>query len=1130
MQAAAAQAMEAPRSVTLTGIRGTKFSLDASGTRTPPGTQIVSYQWRVVNSSLSSNDALFVVNTSLLPPGNYTIQLVVVNDRGRTATQQYPLTVDAGVQPAEIIRQIATAYESLQPNQFLKYFDDQKFRNYSGFAAAIEDSFRSQLETVRVFQRPVNCTAVEEQDQAVCQADFELRFTKKDQPTELLDAQGNPIPPGVTPPPGAMLGKRIQIGTERTTIRFERGNAGWKVVDYSAVVSCPGGTSTTGVNVGSCVLALGTAAAPSFQIINLLMFSTDLPLGGSVSGTFEILPLGGFSDQINFTAQGQISDRSITAQFTPNPSGPSGKVNFTVFSPSTVPTRFSGAQPFTLVITGQASGTTVTGNVTLTLQPNYNLSLSPVTSSSAPAPVTHNSTLQLGVQVVPGPGFSGTVFIDFPNLPTGFRAASANVAAGATVTFPVQVTAAAAPGPAYIVVRGSTGTSLVKTATLFVDVISDFTLTVSAPSQFGPSRTLQVSVSVVPISGFAGTVVIDFPGLPAGFQVTPATASVPAGSTATFTLTATATAPPGPTQFTVRGTFTSGSSQTVKTVTIFAQAISVGPVSAYLSPLAPATVQALTVTGASNGPFYLTTNPVTTPSSPILLPESPSRAFVQVLVHSDGNFSGPVKVTVNTAPNEVTPTLVRSAVDLTGSAVEVVDLHFQRGARQAASGSLAIVVAAASGRLTATTTVFVAVPAASASSSRGAGLWASAPRIGQVRPSEGIPGTYTRVAISGEGLSSITGALSDSSKLTVALQPAGTDSQIVLNIFIKPEAAPGRQSLMLVGSHGSLPIPFEVKPAEADVVAHARTQGPPGPRPDERYAAPVRRAVEPASGEREERRRGTAQDSPGLADLAVRAEDVSMSPANPRQGDRVTFRVRVTNEGTQRVEDALIEFTIAGTNIRQREHISLAPKASQTFLFEWEAAGNGRFTPSVVIDPEHRLRESNRANNAVTLPTFELAHGAGAGAAAGARASARERAHVRVAVGGCVGFRLAAGTEQACNANADFELRSSPDGTALLIQADGVRNLGPVALDQAAAPPGDLLATTETVQPGSTYVIQMRRGLALLRVVQLRGLGAARRPPSLNVPRARGQEGEARFPGEEAGVQVWLEWKIAGQQ
>jgi len=133
----------------------------------------------------------------------------------------------------------------------------------------------------------------------------------------------------------------VLAGSEQATIRFHRGDAGWKIVDYGAIVNCPSG-SGTGVNVGSCVLAIGSSSSPSFQIVNVQLFSTDLPLGGSVSGSFTVAPIGGFTGSINFTGQGQVGNQPVTVQFSPNPSGPAATVNFTVFAPTIGPTGVNG--------------------------------------------------------------------------------------------------------------------------------------------------------------------------------------------------------------------------------------------------------------------------------------------------------------------------------------------------------------------------------------------------------------------------------------------------------------------------------------------------------------------------------------------------------------------------------------------------------------------------------------------------------------------------------------------------------------------------------------------------------------------------------------------------------------------
>jgi hypothetical protein len=596
-QGGGAGSIQLPPSQDLTVMRGAKVPLDASTARTPAGTQIVAYQWSVPNTPLSGSASNFSVNTSTLPPGNYSVQLTVVNDRGQVATQQYPLVVEAGTQPAEIVRDLASAYESLQPSAFLKNFDEERFHNYAGFATAIEDSFRSKLEAMRVFQRPVNCAVVEQQDQAVCQAEFQLQFTLKNQPLELLDAQGNPIPSGTTPPPNATLGKRVLKGSEQDTIRFERRDAGWKIVDYGAIVNCPSGGSTTGVNVGSCVLAIGSSSSPSFQIVNLQLFSTDLPIGGSVSGSFTVAPIGGFTGSINFTGQGQIGNQSVTVQFSPNPSNATSTVNFTVFAPSTAPAGISGPASFTLIINGRdtSGAVTASANATLVLQPDFALNVLPATTASTPAPVTQNSILAVSVQVAAGTGFTGTVFVDFPNLPAGFSASPGNLTVGAPGSFPMSISAAALPGPALITVRGTLSSGAVRTASLFLNVISDFTLSVtpvtSATNPIGTLQggMLQVGVQVVSISGFAGTVAIDFPNLPAGFTATGG--NVTSGATITFPLQNNLQASPTIFQITIRGRFGTD----VQTILLFVQVKLSLPIQPRPTPAAalPATVYAV---------------------------------------------------------------------------------------------------------------------------------------------------------------------------------------------------------------------------------------------------------------------------------------------------------------------------------------------------------------------------------------------------------------------------------------------------------------------------------------------------------------------------------------------------------
>src|SRR6266404_6311605 len=979
-QSAGTSLIQPPPSQDFTVTQGAKIPLDASTTRTPPGSQIVAYQWTVPNTPLTGAGPDFLINTSTLAPGSYSVHLTVVNDSGQVATQQYPLVVEAGVKPVEVVRDLASSYDSLQPSAFLKNFDAERFRNYAGFAAAIEDSFQSKLETMRVFQRPVNCAVIEQQDDGVCQAEFQLQFTLKNQPLELLDAQGNPIPPGATPPPGARTGKRVLTGSEQATIRFHRGDAGWKIVDYGAIVNCPSG-SGTGVNVGSCVLAIGSSSAPSFQIVNVQLFSTDLPVGGSVSGSFTVAPIGGFTSSVNFSGQGQVGNQAVTVQFSPNPSGPTATVNFTVFAPTTGPTGVNGPAPFTLVLTGRdtSGAITATANAMLVLQPDFNLSVTPVTTSSSPAPVTQNSTLPVTVQVVAGTGFTGTVFIDFPNLPAGFSANPGNVTAGAQGSFPIAISAAASPGPALITVRGTLSSGAIKTATLFLNVISDFTLQVTPvtsaanPALVLPGGTLQVGVQVVPISGFAGTVAIDFPNLPTGFTATGG--NVAAGAILTVPMQNTLQAGTTIFQITIRGRFGTD----VQSILLF--------------------VQVVLGIGIQPGP-------------------SRSQASVYAVE--------PAKL----RPGDVVEGTLYGA-NLSGvNAVQV----------------------------------------------SGSGIKAE---LLQSSPSE------LRVRFT------VDPNLQAGSRL-ITLQAAGSKATAAIDVIAGGNKL-SKTSLSSIRGTGNRP--------EADNIAPAAAMS-------------------------------DALKATGLPDLIVGVQDFTMSPAHPKRGDTVLFHLLIRNAGTAAAEDAAIEFSIAGTAVRQREGVSLAPGATETFDFEWNASGAGRLEPRVVIDPESRIQQMTRSGKTAGLQPFELddqrtSRNDGGIAKFGDRSGSQQRGNLRLAVDGCSGFRLTSGTEQSCGGSADFEV-SSRGGTALVIEAEGVRSLGGIPLAQAEGAASDGLSSSAALAPGGTYLVRSRHGMAIVRVVQIRGIESVRNAPpaALRGPRMGGSDREVQGNSSRPELTLVLEWKV----
>ena len=632
--AAAPGSMKAPPAQIITAMRGAKFMLDASATETPAGTSIVAFLWKILETRFSSNQAQFTVNTSLLMPGDYVIQLAVINSSGQAVTQRYSLTVQSGIQPVEIIRELAAGYESLQPNQFLKYFDEEKFRNYSGFAAAIEDSFRSQLEAVRVFQRPVNCTVSEEQDQAACQADFELQFTKKEQPTEFLDANGNPFPPGVAAPANAVAAKRLLTGTERSTIRFERADKGWKVTDYGAQVSCPGGNQVSGVNVGSCILALGSFSSPGFQFTNVLLpGGTVVPVGGALTGTFDISPLGGFNGAVTLTGTANVGGTLGTVTFSTNPASSLSTVTFTVAVPTTGP---QATTPFSLIITGTDSSGSISQRITLplTYQGAPPFSLSQFTNPTAPLTLLANSSVVIGITAVTsGTSFSTPIALTFGPLPAGVTVSptTATVLPGSTQPFTFTFTPAnnafANFGVANITVTGTVAGVPVQTSTIVLNLGTPGSLPFSlfsSPSAntvtlFSSSKvTAFFNVFVSLASGFTQPIDISLSTPPPGITITP--------STFVFT--------PG-----VSG------SNVFYTVTVDPAVASPGSYPILISGVSRGISATTTFTLNVRGAFSLSVSPQNTLSTPMILPpDGTTQSKVTVTVTSINNFAGSVTV------------------------------------------------------------------------------------------------------------------------------------------------------------------------------------------------------------------------------------------------------------------------------------------------------------------------------------------------------------------------------------------------------------------------------------------------------------------------------------------------------
>jgi uncharacterized repeat protein (TIGR01451 family) len=285
-------------------------------------------------------------------------------------------------------------------------------------------------------------------------------------------------------------------------------------------------------------------------------------------------------------------------------------------------------------------------------------------------------------------------------------------------------------------------------------------------------------------------------------------------------------------------------------------------------------------------------------------------------------------------------------------------------------------------------------------------------------PAKLYPGDVVVGKLYGANMTGVT-AIQVSGSGIKAEMLGSSPTELSVRFTVDPTVQPGSRLMSVVGGGSKASIAIDVA---------ARS-----PAPSKSTPRVVMGTVNIGVAEKPAATSSALESSPAMADLVVRPEDFTMTPLHPKPGDTVQFHLLVRNAGTAPAENAAIDFLIAGTTVRQREQITLEPAASESLDFEWKANGTGRLEPRVVIDPENRIQQLTRIGKTASLQSFELEQRRGVLSSGGAgdtaaRGAARQRGELRVAVGGCVGFRLAAGTNSL--AAAQRISRSSREGMA----------------------------------------------------------------------------------------------------
>jgi subtilase family serine protease len=264
--------------------------------------------------------------------------------------------------------------------------------------------------------------------------------------------------------------------------------------------------------------------------LNISPFPYTIAEGGSTTSTVTVVPVGAFSGSVELEASELPA--GVTATFNPNPT--TGTSVLTMTASKSAPLGTTLTQ---ILGNGSYSGA---GNqffqtVTAVAMPTFSVGISPVFMT-----LDQGASGTATVTIIPQNGFTGSVNLAAPYLPTGVTAAfSANTTRGTSV-LTLTASSTTLPSGFYSVgITGSSGSIQNVVATLFLKVnpTPGYTLGASSSSvNISQGASATDIFKVTPQTGFTGNVTLSISSLPSG--VTAAFGTNPTTGTSVLTLTA----------------------------------------------------------------------------------------------------------------------------------------------------------------------------------------------------------------------------------------------------------------------------------------------------------------------------------------------------------------------------------------------------------------------------------------------------------------------------------------------------------------------------------------------------------------------------------------------------------------
>lgn len=414
----------------------------------------------------------------------------------------------------------------------------------------------------------------------------------------------------------------------------------------TSTLTLTAGTSATSGNSTVTIRASGTGVASRTTTLTLTVnasgvtltagaASTTTPQGLAATVALTLQRLGGFTGNVNLTAEGLPAN--VTAAFVPQSLG-AGVTNSTLTL-----TAGSSAAVGTSNITIRASGAGIADQtiplslvITAGAQPNFTLTATPAAVSVNPGGVVTSA-----IAIARSGGFIDNIGFVTSALPQGVEATfSPNPANQNGTTLQFATTSAAVPGTYTITVTGTGGIVAPRTVNVMLTINPPPGITLALnplTTSVNAGGSVQNTLTITRLGGLTSDITFAGQNLPTGITVSFAPATLTgAASTTTATISAAASVAPGLYNITLRANANGGLVTTT-------QSINVTVLAAQSFAVALATTNVAIASGATG--------------------------TINATIVRNGGFAGPVNFTVSNLPAGITATVTPTAA--TGNSATV---------------------------------------------------------------------------------------------------------------------------------------------------------------------------------------------------------------------------------------------------------------------------------------------------------------------------------------------------------------------------------------------------------------------------------------------------------------------------